>query len=148
MLRVVTTAALTAGLLAGTLLLASACGGDDGGGGGEELTSLDGTSWTLVEGMEITIPDDIEMTLQFEGGRASGSGGCNRFMGGYEEDGQSVSFGQLASTRMACPEEIMSAETAYLAALESVSSGSATEAELVLSDSSEQELLRYEATSP
>ncbi len=92
-------------------------------------------------------PHDGAITLAFEGGRASGSGGCNRFTGSYEEDGESVSFGQLASTRMACLDEVMSAETAYFAALESVSSWSATEGELVLSDSSGQELLRYEATS-
>jgi heat shock protein HslJ len=48
---------------------------------------------------------------------------------------------------MACPEEIMSAETAYLSALESVSSWAATESELVLSNSSGEELLRYVATS-
>ena len=70
-----------------------------------ELTSLDGTSWTLVEGTDITIHHDGAMTLAFEGGRASGSGGCNRFTGSYQEDGESVSFGQAASTRMACLEK-------------------------------------------
>jgi heat shock protein HslJ len=69
----------------------------------------------LVEGAGITIPDDVTMTLQFEGDSASGSGGCNRFTGTYEEDRNSISFGPLASTRMACPEEIMSAETSATA---------------------------------
>jgi heat shock protein HslJ len=48
---------------------------------------------------------------------------------------------------MACPEEIMSAERAYLAALESASWWSASASELVLSDSSGQELLRYESAT-
>jgi heat shock protein HslJ len=51
----------------------------------------------------------------------------------------------LASTRMACAEDVMRAETAYLSALESVSSWSGNRGELVLSDSSGRTLLHYEA---
>jgi heat shock protein HslJ len=139
-----TTAALTATLLAGIVFLASACGDD---GGDEAPASLDGTSWKLVEGTSIAIPDDVEMTIAFESGRASGSGGCNQFMGPYDQAGEQISLGRLASTRMACAEEVMGAERAYLSALESVTSSSATGGVLVLSDSSGQALLRYEATS-
>lgn len=139
-----TTAALTA-TLAGIVFFASACGGDDDAA--EAPASLDGSSWTLVEGIDIPIPDDVAMTIAFEAGRASGSGGCNRFMGSYEQDGESISLGRLASTRMACAEEVMSAERAYLSALESVTSWSATGGVLVLSDDSDQASLRYEATS-
>jgi heat shock protein HslJ len=114
---------------------------------GNELTSLVGTSWKLLMGANITPPDDVALTLQFEDGKASGSGGCNRFTGSYEEEGNSISLGGLASTRMACPEEIMSAERAYLAALESASWWSASDSKLVLSDSSGQELLRYESAT-
>lgn len=138
-----TTLALTASLLACGFLV-SACGGDDDS---EAPPSLDGTSWTLVEGTEITIPEESEMTIAFEAGRASGSGGCNRFTGSYEQDGESISLGRLASTRMACAEEVTNAERAYHTALESVTSFSATGGVLVLSDSSGQALLRYEATS-
>lgn len=139
-----TTAALSATLLAGIVFFAS-CGGEDDDA--EAPASLDGTSWTLVEGTDITIPDDTEMTIAFEAGRTSGSGGCNRFMGSYDQAGEQISLGRLASTRMACAEEVMSAERAYLSALESVTSSSATGGVLVLSDSSGQALLRYEATS-
>jgi heat shock protein HslJ len=138
-----TSLALTASLLAGLFIL-SGCGG---GGDAEEPPSLNGTSWTLVEGTEITIPDDVEMTIAFEAGRASGSGGCNRFTGSYDQDGESISLGKLALTRMACAEEVMSAERAYHSVLESVTSWSATGGVLVLSDGSGQALLRYEATS-
>jgi putative lipoprotein len=138
-----TALALIASLLAGVFLV-SACGGDDDA---EAPASLDGTSWTLVEGTDVTIPDDVEMTIAFQGGRASGSGGCNRFTGSYEQGGESISLGRLASTRMACAEEVMSAEQAYHSALESVTSWSATGGVLVLSDSSGQALLRYEAAS-
>ncbi|HKY12914.1 MAG TPA: META domain-containing protein [Gaiellaceae bacterium] len=138
-----TTAALSARLLAGIVFFAS-CGGEDDDA--EAPASLDGSSWTLVEGMDVTIPDDVAMTIAFEAGRASGSGGCNRFTGSYEQDGESISLGRVASTRMACDEEVMSAERAYLSALESVSLWSATGGVLVLSDNSDQALLRYEAS--
>ena len=138
-----TTAALSARLLAGIVFFAS-CGGEDDDA--EAPASLDGSSWTLVEGMDVTIPDDVAMTIAFEAGRASGSGGCNRFTGSYEQDGESISLGRVASTRMACDEEVMSAERAYLSALESVSLWSAIGGVLVLSDNSDQALLRYEAS--
>jgi heat shock protein HslJ len=136
--------AFTATLLAGIAFLAAACGADDGD---EAPASLDGTSWRLVEGMGITIPDDVEMTIAFEAGRTSGSGGCNRFMGSYDQAGGQLSLGRLASTRMACADEVMSAERAYMSALESVTTSSATGGVLVFSTSSGQALLRYEATS-
>jgi hypothetical protein len=41
---------------------------------GNELTSLVGTSWKLLMGADITPPDDVALTLQFEDGKASGSG--------------------------------------------------------------------------
>ena len=135
--------ALTASLLV-FVLFASACGGDDSG---DEPTSLDGSSWTLVEGEGITMPKDVTPTIAFESGTVSGSGGCNRFTGTYDEDGAKLSLGMLATTRMACAEDVMSAEAAYLSALESVSSWSAAGGELMLSDSSGQRLLRYETAS-
>ena len=49
---------------------------------------------------------------------------------------------------MACAGEVMTAERAYLAALESVSSWSATDAELMLSDAAGDELLRHRAARP
>ena len=48
--------------------------------------------------------------------RVTGSGGCNRFSGSYEAGEGTLSFGPLASTRMACPG--METETAFLRALE------------------------------
>jgi heat shock protein HslJ len=133
----------TAGLLVAVVFTAG-CGGD---ADGEVLASLDGTSWSLAEGEGIPIPDGVTMTIAFAAGRVSGSGGCNRFTGTYEEAGESISFGALATTRMACADEVMAAERTYLAALETVSSWTATDAELVLSDDAADELLRYDASS-
>lgn len=51
-------------------------------------------------------------------GRLVGSGGCNRISGGYVRDAESIHIGPLISTRMACPEPIMSTESGFLLALE------------------------------
>jgi len=135
---------LSAGLLI-AVTLAAGCGDDDDDG--NALASLDGTSSSLAEGEGVTIPIEVTMTVAFAGGTASGSSGCNRFTGTYEEGGRSVTSGPLATTRMACADEVMTAEHAYLAALESASSWSATDAELVVSDAGGAEHLRYEASS-
>jgi heat shock protein HslJ len=65
-----------------------------------------GTTWNLAElnneGIQYsgsTIPH-----LRFEAERVSGNDGCNNFFGGYTLDGNSLKFGMLGSTRMACPQ--------------------------------------------
>ena len=55
-------------------------------------------------------------------GRVTGNGGCNRFQGNYVATDKTVEIGPLAATRMACPQEIMDLESAFLAALQAVSS--------------------------
>jgi heat shock protein HslJ len=47
--------------------------------------------------------------LRFEGERMSGRFGCNSVSGGYSVNGSSMTAGNLAMTRMACPD--MSFET-------------------------------------
>jgi heat shock protein HslJ len=60
-------------------------------------------------------------------GTFGGNGSCNNFSGGVEIDGESISFGPIASTMMAC-EAGMEQEAAYLAALENASSYEITRA--------------------
>jgi heat shock protein HslJ len=38
------------------------------------------------------------------GGRVSGADGCNRLTGSYTAKGEALTFGQIASTQMACPD--------------------------------------------
>jgi heat shock protein HslJ len=112
------------------------------------LATLDGTSWSLAEGKSMSIPDEVTMTIAFAAPRVSGSSGCNRFTGTYQEDGESISLGPLAGTRMACADAVMTAERAYLAALAEVASWSATAASLTLSNQARETILRYEAAEP
>ncbi|HEY0213835.1 MAG TPA: YbaY family lipoprotein [Paenirhodobacter sp.] len=50
-------------------------------------------------------------------GTVSGTGGCNRISGKATLDGQKISFGQMASTMMACPPALMDQERKFLDAL-------------------------------
>lgn len=81
-------------------------------------------SWRLVSITESALPTpmlpapDTELTAEFAGDRLSGSGGCNRFMGGYQTESDRLSIAPLASTRMACEESVMNQETKYLTALQ------------------------------
>jgi heat shock protein HslJ len=66
---------------------------------------LEGTYWRAIElaGKPTPPPDpNREAHLQFQSGRVSGSDGCNRLTGSYQLNGDRVTFGQMAETRMAC----------------------------------------------
>lgn len=63
------------------------------------------TTWNLIE----LVNEKIQYSgskiphLRFETERVSGNDGCNNFFGGYTLDEDSLKFGLLGSTRMACP---------------------------------------------
>jgi heat shock protein HslJ len=88
--------------------------------------NLTDATWTLVsfgpEGDESPIVPGSEITLSFmDGEKIAGSAGCNRYGGGYQRDGDNLTFSEVFSTRMACqPDEVMTQEQAYLAALNGV----------------------------
>jgi heat shock protein HslJ len=90
-------------------------------------TTLAGTAWSVTgvnNGKQavVGIITGTELTLQFlADGTLQGSGGCNRFNGGFTQEGKSLRIGRLASTRMACAEPAgrMAQEAQFLAALES-----------------------------
>jgi heat shock protein HslJ len=42
-----------------------------------------------------------------EGARVAGTGGCNRFVGGYVPTDREVTITKLGSTMMACSEDVM-----------------------------------------
>jgi len=83
---------------------------------------LPGTSWTLVEldGAEPVgeTPPGITFT---DAGGVTGTTGCNTFNGEVTIEGSELSFGPLATTRMACVEPAASEqEHAFLLAMEEV----------------------------
>jgi heat shock protein HslJ len=82
--------------------------------------ALVGSVWRLEDlGGTAAIPG-VEATLGFpEAGRTAGRGSCNRFFGTVEISGESIRFGPLAATKMACLDAAANAqETKYLGALQ------------------------------
>ena len=69
----------------------------------------------------ITAPiEGTELTAVFRIAKVGGSAGCNAFEGPYTTNGSVAAIGPLATTRRACPEDVMAQETAFLAALQGV----------------------------
>jgi heat shock protein HslJ len=89
--------------------------------GGQEwrLTELNGERIKKQEGAGAEPPD---LKFDAEKKAVSGSTGINRLAGGYKLDANKLKFGNLATTRMAGPEELMKQETEFVSALESVDS--------------------------
>lgn len=86
-----------------------------------QSSSLAG-NWRLVSMTESSAPTPMlpstELTADFADDRVSGSGGCNRFMGGYQTQGEQLTIDTLASTSKACEESVMNQEFKYLTALQ------------------------------
>jgi heat shock protein HslJ len=78
---------------------------------------LRGVTWELVE-IDGETATNGRATIEFtDDGRVFGSASLNRFMGSYEATDDSVTIGQLATTLMAGPPDMMAQEQRYLAAL-------------------------------
>ncbi|MCJ7440187.1 MAG: META domain-containing protein [Thermoanaerobaculaceae bacterium] len=85
--------------------------------------TIEGKTWRLIElsGQALAGADlSAAPFLVLDAGtkRVHGSTGCNRLSGSYELDGNRLRFGALATTRMACPPEVMAVEQAFLRLLE------------------------------
>lgn len=87
-------------------------------------TTITGVTWTATginNGKQAvtSVSAGSTVTLLLDGkGNASGNAGCNTYNGTYTLDGSGISFGPLATTRMACAsEDVNTQEQAYLAAL-------------------------------
>ena len=86
------------------------------GGGGAELT---GITWRPVTVGGEPVPEDSGMYVQFEvDGSIKGHGGCNGFFGSLQQSESGFEVGPLGATRMACPEEVMDREMAFLDAVQ------------------------------
>jgi heat shock protein HslJ len=112
---------------------------------------LEKTEWRLirlgrsaVKGDELHRPPEI--VLDPESHRASGSGGCNRIMGGYELKGDTLTLARMASTMMACPDG-MDTEQKFLKALGQVKRWKIAGQQLELMDGTAKVILVFEAGS-
>ncbi|MBR0682792.1 META domain-containing protein [Roseomonas eburnea] len=80
--------------------------------------ALIGPNWIAEDIGGRGVVDRLRTEITFGAeGRAFGSGGCNRFTGGYTLEGERLHFGPMASTNMACTPAAMDQEARFHAAL-------------------------------
>ena len=98
----------------------------EGLGRGEPLSSksLTGVEWRVRELSGHAIAPSLNRQQPFifldsEKKQASGYAGCNRFFGGYELEGEALTFGPIAATKRACPDLEEAVETEFLKVLDS-----------------------------
>lgn len=119
------------------LIISAACGGGN--------ADIAGQTWNLTELQGSAPIDGTSIDLMISDGAVSGSSGCNQYVGPASVDGAQLTLGpDLASTLMACAEDVMDQETAYVEALDSVTSFEISGDELLLKDSDGTVVARFE----
>jgi len=120
-----------------------------------QMTPLTGTTWQLAFYLDddafTSVLADTEITALFgDDGQLTGSAGCNSYFGSYEVDGETITFGPLGSTLMACPEPagIMDQEMAYFTALGSTVAYRREGDELELIDADGTRVAQFVALPP
>lgn len=115
-------------------------------------SALRGTRWKLVRLNNAPVPAaekerEAHLIFAVDQPRVSGSGGCNRVMGGFELDGEKLRIGPMASTMMACPAG-MELEQRFLRLLEDVARYRIRGSHLELLDAGGGVVARFEAVAP
>jgi len=104
--------------------------------GRQSIADLAGIDWTLnYFDRDEPFPDNIEVTLRFDGKRIGGKSACNRYSGSVTEGkrpGELTVNQPLIGTRMACPPPADEIEQRYLQALRHVGQYSFLAGNLVL----------------
>jgi heat shock protein HslJ len=96
-------------------------------GGNANLGGLAGVNWVLSSFGPASAPVAVlpgsSVTAVFTTEGVSGSAGCNSYSGTFQFDNTNLTFSPLITTKMACTDNnIMTQETTYLTALQSVTS--------------------------
>ena len=111
------------------MLVLTACAG--------KSATLEGTSWQLVDSASTPLVPDHNPTMSFQEGRVGGNASCNTYGGDYTLKGDTIEFGMMISTMMACAENgVMTQEQAYLAFLETAERFELRDGQLYLFNSS------------
>ncbi len=101
--------------------------------------------WNIltVNGEEATVIGEEKPFMEFntEDSRIHGFTGCNIMNGAYTQDGKNLTFGNMATTMMAGPEENMKTESAVLDAIGKVASVKADGENILLLDEDKNVIL-------
>lgn len=96
------------------------------------LLELAGSEWA---------PANTSQFVAFKtGGEVMGHGGCNQFFGQYQQDGETLTIGALASTKKMCAGQ-MEAEAAFLQMLQDTRRATGTHKALTLYDANDAVLI-------
>jgi heat shock protein HslJ len=99
-------------------------GGTEAGSGEELIPGVTGLTFRVTAFGPLQAPNPIlpgtTVTAMFDdaAGTVSGNGGCNTYTGQLDTSAGGIRIGPLASTAMACAEDVMGQEASFLAALE------------------------------
>lgn len=96
--------------------------------GDDNLTGCAGAPQRLLESVDWKVTrigkndvSEYDISVRFgSDGSVSGRAACNRYFGPFELTGESLQFGELAGTKMACDERTMRAEYNFMGALSAV----------------------------
>lgn len=134
-------------------LVVAVAGGIQGEGSKQKVDApLEKTEWKLIwlSGTKIEAGTPQQMPyiqLDPESHRVSGSGGCNRLMGGYELTGDHLKFSQMAMTRMACIHG-GDTESNFAKALDQVTQWKIAKGTLLLMDADQHVVAKFSAYTP
>lgn len=116
---------------------------------GDEVThGLAGTRWALVQlgGKPVAVSEggrEAYIALNASDGSVVGHAGCNRLSTKYQQNGAQISFGDVITTRMFCPD--MPTETALLQAMKIAAGWRIVGPQLELLDNQKTTVARFEA---
>lgn len=112
--------------------------------------SLVNTRWRLISygqpDSENAVLDGTEITLEFvEGNQTGGSGGCNTFGAHYQVAGGEISFSEVISTLLACPNaDVTEQEQVYFEALRTANGFDLSDSQLRIWYDNGQRVLNFE----
>jgi heat shock protein HslJ len=112
-----------------------------------EAKSLTGTRWHLVrlDGHDVIDGSKASLVISREG-RMGGNTSCNTMFGHVTIDGNTIAFGQMGSTKMACVQDgVMDQERQYFAALKRAATWRVEGDRLYLANRARKDVLMYEA---
>ena len=86
---------------------------------------------------------NVGVDASFDGSTMSGVSGCNQYNAPYEATGNEISFGEIAGTLMACPEDEMAVEDRYLQLLAGVAAYEVDGSSMSMSDAEGTPVLQF-----
>lgn len=112
-----------------------------------EAPASGGKTWVLASFGDpagpTAVSEGLEVTLQMDmaANRVSGKAACNNFNGSFTSNDDGLQIGNLATTKMACPDPAAQMETTFLELLAAANNFEIKEGQLIMTTSTGQQLV-------